>query len=164
MAYTALGNLCVYLLACNHWSEFVPHHAIFCVEKGWGKKFNVLEFPSQSRLAINWQPYFEAEQSNSGREENDALQWAQTLNCANTCKVFQEGMMWQKQQAAIPAIQMQDIGWNKTIETYCSCGIGEWMCKDCYGQHMGEVTKQIAQGGNYFIILKIWIFYVMLYW
>ncbi len=33
-------------------------------------------------------------------------------------------------------------------QTYCTCNIGEWICKDFYCQHMVEVMKQFAEDNN----------------
>lgn len=120
----------------------------FLCGKGQGKFGNKFQYLPQSCLETYQKPYFEAEQGSSGRGKDNILQWTQTFECMTHVKCFRRGLWDCSNKQPYQQYKCGTVCCNKTSQTYCSCSFGEWIYKDCYGQHMGEVTKQFAEGGN----------------
>ncbi len=70
------------------------------------------------------------------------------LNAPTHARCFKNGKWDRTNKQPYQQYKCRTVSCREKIRTYCSCNIGEWMCKDCYGQHMVEVTKQFAEDDN----------------
>ncbi len=161
MAYTVLGNSCVYLLACNQQSEFVPCHAFFVWKKDQENFLTYLNFRRNLAWELIDNPILKQSRAAVAERRMMLHNEHKPSTLPTHAKRFKRGWWDCSNKQPRQQYTCRTFSCDKTIQTYCSCSVGEWMCKDCYGQHMEEVTQQIAEGGNWFIILIILIFHVM---
>ncbi len=160
MDYNEMGHSHFYFLTFNNWSEPVPCDEIFCVTKDKVKYQTYLDF--YCKLA--WELIDNA----ILKQQEAAVEDRRMMLCSNHKHLNgpTHTRCFKNRNGIAPTnnhTSNTNAGqWIDTKNWNCSCSIGEWMCKDCYSQHMVEVTKQFAEDDNLFITLKLELFRVYL--
>ena len=55
--------------------------------------------------------------------------------------LYVRGKCQKKAKAKYQQFVCKTPGCKKQVRTYCSCGVGQWMCKDCHYKHLVETLN-----------------------